>query len=109
MKKLILTLTAFMAVGFFSLATAQIKTPAASPTAKITQNVGLTDITVEYSSPAAKARTIWGDLVPWDKPWRTGANAPTKITFSCFAQWEDKKQKYDCTVEPGGHPVIAIK
>lgn len=35
--------------------------------------------------------------------------AATKITFSCFAQWEDKRQKYDCSVEPGAHPVIAIK
>ena len=44
--------------------------------------MGVTDITVEYSSPGVKGRKVWGDLVPLDKPWRTGANASTKITFS---------------------------
>lgn len=61
---------------------ADLELPAASPAAKVSQRVGLTDISVEYSSPAAKGRKIWGDVVPWDKPWRTGANAATKITFS---------------------------
>ncbi|MCU0345509.1 MAG: DUF2911 domain-containing protein [Saprospiraceae bacterium] len=82
MKKLILTLVTFVAVGLFSLATAQIKTPAASPTAKITQNVGLTDITVEYSRPSVKGRTIFGGLVPYGEMWRTGANKNTIVTFS---------------------------
>jgi hypothetical protein len=63
-------------------AAAQLKLPASSPAAKVSQEVGLTDISVEYSSPAVKGRKIWGELVPWDKPWRTGANASTKITFS---------------------------
>lgn len=63
-------------------AAAQLELPAPSPAAKVMQRVGLTDITVDYSSPAVKGRKLWGDLVPWDKPWRTGANAATKITFS---------------------------
>jgi hypothetical protein len=63
-------------------ASAQLKLPAPSPGAKVSQEVGLTDISIEYSSPGVKGRKIWGDLVPWDKPWRTGANASTKITFS---------------------------
>jgi tetratricopeptide (TPR) repeat protein len=46
------------------------------------QTVGLTDITIDYSSPGVKGRTIWGDLVPYDKIWRAGANSATKITFS---------------------------
>ncbi|MCC6723751.1 MAG: DUF2911 domain-containing protein [Saprospiraceae bacterium] len=82
MKKLILTLSAFMVLGLFSVATAQIKTPAASPTAKITQNVGLTDVTVEYSRPSVKGRTIFGGLVPFGEMWRTGANKNTIVTFS---------------------------
>jgi hypothetical protein len=69
----------FLAAG---PASAQLKLPAPSPAAKVSQEVGLTDISVEYSSPAVKGRKIWGDLVPMDKPWRTGANASTKITFS---------------------------
>ena len=61
---------------------ADLELPSPSPAAKVMQHVGLTDITVEYSSPAVKGRKIWGDVVPFDKPWRTGANAATKITFS---------------------------
>ncbi len=82
MKKFILTLSALVAIGVFSVATAQIKTPAASPTAKITQNVGLTDVTVEYSRPSVKGRTIFGGLVPFGEMWRTGANKNTIFTFS---------------------------
>ncbi len=60
----------------------QISTPAPSPFSKIKQKVGLTDVTLEYSRPSMKGRTIYGGLVPFDKIWRTGANARTKITFS---------------------------
>jgi hypothetical protein len=63
-------------------ASAQLELPAPSPSAKVMQEVGLTEVTVDYSSPAVKGRKIWGDLVPWDKMWRTGANQTTKITFS---------------------------
>ncbi|HVR38599.1 MAG TPA: DUF2911 domain-containing protein, partial [Thermoanaerobaculia bacterium] len=41
-----------------------------------------TDVTITYSRPGVKGRTIWGDLVPFDKVWRTGANEATSITFS---------------------------
>ncbi|WP_224364565.1 DUF2911 domain-containing protein [Hyalangium versicolor] len=61
---------------------AQLQLPAPSPAAKVMQQVGLTDISLEYSSPGVKGRKIWGALVPWDAPWRSGANASTKITFS---------------------------
>jgi hypothetical protein len=63
-------------------ANAQLDLPRPSPTAKVVQQVGLTDITVDYSSPGVKKRKIWGGLVPLDKVWRTGANASTKVTFS---------------------------
>jgi hypothetical protein len=62
-------------------AQAQLKVPAPSPVCTIKQNFALSDITIEYSRPSAKGRTIFGDLVPYDKMWRTGANASTKITF----------------------------
>ena len=61
---------------------AQLKLPAPSPAAGVKQTVGLTDISIEYSSPSVKGRKIWGDLVPYEKPWRAGANAASKITFS---------------------------
>jgi tetratricopeptide (TPR) repeat protein len=61
---------------------AQLQLPQPSPKASVMQQVGLTDITIDYSSPAVKGRTIWGELVSYDKVWRAGANAATKITFS---------------------------
>lgn len=74
---------------------AQIKTPSASPSATVTQTVGLTDVTIEYSRPSAKGRTIFGAdaLVPNGKLWRTGANAVTKITFSDDVMIEGKELK----------------
>jgi len=65
-----------------TLGFSQVKTPAASPAAKVQQTVGLTEITVEYSRPSAKGRNIFGNLVPFGKIWRAGANANTIITFS---------------------------
>ncbi|MBI5916691.1 MAG: DUF2911 domain-containing protein [Bacteroidetes bacterium] len=82
MRKVFLTLATFVAVGFFSMATAQIKTPQPSPGCKVTQTVGLTDITVEYSRPSVKGRTVFGGLVPFGEMWRTGANKNTIVTFS---------------------------
>lgn len=67
------------------IAQAQVKTPAASPLCKVEQSVGMTDIGIEYSRPSAKDRTIFGDLVSYDKKWRTGANRATKISFSTAA------------------------
>ena len=77
MKKILL----ISAIFCYSFISAQIKTPQPSPTATISQQVGVSNITVEYSRPGAKKRKIFGDLVPFDKMWRTGANKATKITF----------------------------
>jgi hypothetical protein len=60
----------------------QINMPQPSPLATVTQKVGLADISITYSRPSAKGRVIFGDLVPFDKLWRTGANAATKIKVS---------------------------
>ena len=79
MKNLITTL--FIAV-VCSTGFAQVKAPQPSPKAVIAQTVGLTDVTIDYSRPSAKGRTIFGDLVPFGKLWRTGANANSIITFS---------------------------
>ncbi len=56
--------------------------PQPSPSSSVMQVVGITEVSVEYSSPGVKGRTIWGDLVPYDKVWRTGANMATEISFS---------------------------
>ncbi|MFT4704406.1 MAG: hypothetical protein ACI81R_002111 [Bradymonadia bacterium] len=56
--------------------------PAPSLSSSTMQTVGLTDMTITYSSPAARDRDIWGGLVPYGEVWRAGANAPTSVTFS---------------------------
>ncbi len=60
----------------------KLEFPAPSPASTLKQRVGITDISVEYSRPGMKGRVIFGDLVPFDKVWRTGANSATKISFS---------------------------
>jgi tetratricopeptide (TPR) repeat protein len=65
--------------------------PQPSPHARVEQRVGLSDFSVDYSSPAVKGRSIWGGLVAYDKPWRTGANAATKLTSSQDFMFGGKK------------------
>lgn len=75
-------ITALALFAMFSLtATAQLKVPAPSPAQTIKQSFGLSELTIEYSRPSAKGRVVFGELVPFGKTWRTGANASTKITF----------------------------
>lgn len=66
----------------FGLQAQSLKVPAASPLQTLKQAFGLGDITIEYSRPSAKGRTVFGGVVPFEKIWRTGANASTKITFT---------------------------
>lgn len=80
MKKLFIT--AALVLGFMVNSSAQIVTPQASPKAVIEQKVGLTDVKVEYSRPSSKGRSVYGELVPFGRMWRTGANANTIISFS---------------------------
>ena len=82
MKKVSFTILTFALMALFTMAEAQINTPAPSPLCKMTQTAGLTDITIEYSRPSVKGREIFGKLVPYGEMWRTGANKNTMITFS---------------------------
>lgn len=52
-----------------------------SPPATSTANVGGTNVTIDYSSPAVKGRTVFGDLIAYDKVWRTGANEANVFTI----------------------------
>src|SRR6218665_2188533 len=74
------TLIVALSLVFAGTAVAQLA-PQASPAAKVEQRVGLTDLTVKYSRPSKKDRTVFGDLVPFGEVWRTGANENT--TFTC--------------------------
>jgi hypothetical protein len=77
-----LTLAFIMSVCALSFCYAQnLTTPQPSPTEELKQNFGLSQIEVSYSRPGVKGRKIFGDLVPYDKVWRTGANSATTITF----------------------------
>lgn len=79
MKKIIVALALMIATFTID---AQVKVPQPSPKSTLTQTVGLTDVEVEYSRPSAKGRVVFGNLVPFGKLWRTGANANTIISFS---------------------------
>ena len=79
MKKVIVLLA--LIIANFAIE-AQVKTPQPSPKATLEQVVGLTTVNLEYSRPSTKGRTVFGDLVPFGKVWRTGANANTLISFS---------------------------
>jgi len=81
----------FVFVLFVNISFAQIQTPQPSPNAKMEQTVGLTTIKLEYSRPSMKGREIFGDLVPYDKMWRTGANKNTIISFSDAVMIDGKK------------------
>ena len=100
MKKILL----LSAIFCYSFISGQIKTPQPSPTATITQKVGVSDVSVEYSRPGAKGREIFGGLVSYGKMWRTGANKATKITFNencVFGGAKVKKGSYSLFTIPG--------
>ncbi len=80
---------AFLFIGIVAFGQ-QIQMPQASPSAKIAQKVGLTDVTVDYSRPSAKGRKIFGELVPFGQVWRTGANGATVLTFSTDVKIDNK-------------------
>lgn len=70
---------------------AQLRLPRVSPSASVTQTIGTTDITVAYARPGVKGRAIWGGLVPYDTPWRTGANEATRLTITDPIQFGGKE------------------
>lgn len=89
-RKITFTLAILMFAGV-SLFAQQIQMPQASPSAKIAQKVGLTDVTVDYSRPGTKGRKIFGELVPYGQVWRTGANGATILSFSTDVEIDGKK------------------
>src|SRR5271167_4555163 len=64
--------------------------PLQSQRAEISQRIGITDITISYHRPLVNDRKVWGNLVPYGKVWRAGANENTTITFSDPVQIEGK-------------------
>jgi hypothetical protein len=89
MKKLF----SLIAIGFFSYfcQAQELRTPYPSPPQTIKQDFGLSTIELSYSRPGVKGRTIFGDLVPYGKVWRTGANSATTIQFGEDVVFGDAK------------------
>ncbi len=85
MKKFGLFIVSLTLMVFFlgtEQSMAQLQTPAPSPAAFVSQNVGFTKISIDYSSPAVKGRKIFGEIEKFGTTWRAGANATTMIEFS---------------------------
>jgi hypothetical protein len=100
MKKLFILLS----LSFGSYSFGQITTPQASPQAKVEQKVGLADISISYYRPGKRGRTVFGDVVPFDELWRTGANENAKITTSdplIFGKDTLKAGTYAIFTKPG--------
>ena len=98
MRAFIFTLLLFIGCLGFS----QINTPRFSPATEIKQMVGLTEIEVQYSRPSMRGREIFGNLVPYDKIWRTGADNSTKISFTTDVMVDGN------TIKAGTYSIFSI-
>lgn len=97
--------TIFLSLLFLSIALrghAQVKMPPPSPVQTIRQEFALASIELTYSRPASKGRKVFGDLVPFNKLWRTGANAATIIRFKDEVEIKGKK------IDSGSYAVYTI-
>lgn len=99
MKRILLSL---LVICFSVFTHAQLKTPSPSTTQTVRQDFGLSAIELSYSRPNMKGRKIFGDLVPYDKVWRTGANAATTLTFGDDVTIEGK------TIPAGKYGLLSI-
>jgi hypothetical protein len=94
MKAIKIVAVAVLAATLAFNANAQtLKVPAPSPKQTLEQDFALSTIKIEYSRPSVKGRTVFGDVVPFGKTWRTGANQSTKITFGEDVKVEGKELK----------------
>lgn len=100
--KSINTLLMGAGMALLTLTTNAQDLPKPSPAASFSQTVGVTNISMKYSRPAVKGRAVWGELVPFNKVWRTGANASTKISFSTEVKIND------VSVQPGEYALFVI-
>ena len=80
----------------------ELELPRESPVGRVSQQVGLTEISVEYGSPAVRGRKIWGNLVPYDQLWSLGSYQATKVHFSRAVVIGDKP------VPAGSYALFAI-
>ena len=98
MRAIIFTLLLFTVNLSFS----QINTPRVSTASEVEQMVGLTEIEIEYSRPSMRGREVFGNLVPFGKVWRTGADNSTKISFDTDVIISGK------TIQSGTYSIFSI-
>ena len=98
MRAIIFTLLLFTV----NLSFTQINTPRVSPASEVEQMVGLTEIEIEYSRPSMRGREVFGNLVPFGKVWRTGADNSTKISFDTDVIISGK------TIQSGTYSIFSI-
>ena len=89
-RRAFLVLVTLSASVALAQSAAPLELPRPSPKGSVSQTVGLTEITIAYSSPGVRGRKIWGEVVPFDQVWRAGANECTKATFSTPVSIEGK-------------------
>lgn len=102
--KIVLTFVAAAMLCSAAFSQNNLKVPAPSPATTIKQDFGLASVELSYSRPSVKGRKIFGDLVPYDKVWRTGANGATTITFGDEVKIGEQKVpagKYGLLTIPG--------
>ncbi|GAA0877144.1 DUF2911 domain-containing protein [Algoriphagus jejuensis] len=100
-RKFYFSLMTMLLASFVSFSQ-QLQMPQASPSSKISQQFGLSVVTVDYSRPSTKGRKIFGELVPYGQIWRTGANSATQINFSTEVSISGQ------TVPAGNYALYAI-
>ncbi len=99
-----LTLMALLVTALPALAQREDDADRASKNGKVEGMIDGVTVTLEYGRPKVKGRTIWGDLVPYGKVWRTGADEATTITFSADVEISGKvlaAGTYALFTEPG--------
>lgn len=101
MKQLLIG--AFLFFGLiFGVQAQDFQMPQASPSVTLEQGFSTSFIKIEYSRPSVKGRKIFGDLIPYDAVWRTGANASTKITFG------EEVYIGDTQLKPGTYALFTV-
>jgi len=102
MKKIVCILSFLFFATLTTTMAQDFTMPAPSPKAAIVQQFSTSKVELEYSRPSMKGRKVFGEMIPFGKPWRTGANAITKITFEEETFFGDQK------VAPGTYALYSI-
>lgn len=98
------TILSLALAGSLAVSAQTIPFPQPSPAASFSQSFATSKIEVSYARPSMKGRKIFGDVVPFGKVWRTGANAATTISFGEDVKIngkEVKAGKYGLLTIPG--------